>query len=293
MAARERQVAGEEDLLLGQPDADVVGGVGRSHDLELDGELAQVQGDVAADGEVRRAYDQVAVVGGQLLGRLQPGAQDTLAAEVVADDRRRRRQEPVAVRVVRVVVGVHRDPRTAFGDPGHLGEQGAVALLRRRRVDQQGVARRRRSTTPQLLTIQPPSGWTKAKTPGASSSRYGVPSSQLMPSVSRRKPCATRDVGITRAYHCHAPVARSGCAAPLVDCGGDGDRRGCRRARADLRDPVAVAARARVAGRARARRDRPVPAGVPRARRRLRRRGQRGPAHADLVPGRAWPSVSW
>jgi len=33
------------------------------------------------------------------------------------------------------------DPRTALGNPGHLGEQGVIALLRRRGVDQQGVAR--------------------------------------------------------------------------------------------------------------------------------------------------------
>ncbi len=103
-----------------------------------------------------------------------------------------------------------------------------------------------------------------------------------MPSVSPRRPCGTRDVGITRADHCHASVARSACVAPLVDWGRDGHERG--RARADLGDPVAVAARARVTRRARTRRDRPVPAGVPRARCRLRRRGQRGPAHADLLP---------
>src|SRR5664280_737111 len=137
LAAVEGQVAGEDHTVVGQPRQHVAPGVRRADVNQLYLATTQVQGKPVGERNVGRADLQLAVVGaGEQLRGDQSGSQHVLAAVHMPDHRGRGRQQPVAVGVVAVVVGVHQRPRSRrtrhLGDPG---QQRTVAGLRRCGVD--------------------------------------------------------------------------------------------------------------------------------------------------------------
>ena len=136
--AVEHQIAGEQDLALGQPGDDVVRRVRRGADVvQLDLGVVGPHVDVLVEREHRRR---------QLAGRPQsgdvedavvvtdPGLDDHLPAAGVADDRRRVGQV-VAVGVVAVVVGVDEHADRLRRHPGDGVEERPGAALRGAAVD--------------------------------------------------------------------------------------------------------------------------------------------------------------
>ncbi len=99
--------------------------------LQLDAQVVGVDRHPLAEGQLRRAQHEVAVVGlGDDPGRLETGGEDLLAVPVVSHDEGLRRQEPVAVGVVRMVVRVHQHARGALADPcHHVGESVTLTQL--------------------------------------------------------------------------------------------------------------------------------------------------------------------
>ena len=186
---------------------------------QLDREAVEVQGQPVGEGDLGRPQRQVAVVGlGDHLGRLEPGAEHHLAALLVADDHGLGRQEAVAVGVVGVVVGVDDRARRAGADLGHLGEHGAVALLRRGGVDEYGGTR---AVDDDAAVVDHPAAvglhvGVHARRPALP--RTASPSSHVMAPVSRRNPSTTRVLGITTAYRCHAHARVPPSAAPWWTC---------------------------------------------------------------------------
>ena len=138
LAPGEGEVAREQDALRWQPDDDVAAGVGGSDVPQQHLALAEMQGERVGEGEVGRADLQMPVVRpGEHLRGDQAGGEDVLPAGDVPDDRGLGGQQPVAVGVVAVVVGVHRGPRRPGRHPPDRGQQGTVARLGGRGVDHQ------------------------------------------------------------------------------------------------------------------------------------------------------------
>jgi len=133
----EHQVAGEDDLGVGQPHDKVAEGVGGADELQLHAHGTDVQGQAVLEGEGRRDDLEVAVVGtGEQGGRDEPGPQHLLPAQAVPHDLRAG-QQPIAQGVVGVMMGVDHGPhRLVAAHAGHGGQQRAVAALGGGGVDQ-------------------------------------------------------------------------------------------------------------------------------------------------------------